>query len=275
MNKSLKTPNAWVHRVSPSGVDQLWSICLPKDQIVTGWSIAGLETISDRYEMRKILKENCYRDDKTFRRAGGATSSMWKFIHEMAIGDYVVVPHHDKAFFLAQITGNLKVDKPKSAYAADSIHRRQVEWLNGKEPIPRDFVKSGLRSKMKIRQTTATASEFVADIETALALASGKAKPDQDKLFSNELRQKLIKTMLGEIHSGYMSERKFEELIAVVLSGMGAKDCEIIPRRKDKGVDVRVQFLIGPTEIVIGVQAKWHKGTTQGPTGWMILSMDS
>lgn len=258
------TPNAWVHRVSPSKNDQLKSICLPNDQIVTGWSAAeGLEAVSDWSEAREIIKRTCYPSDKNYRRAGGGTASMWKFIHVMKPGDYVLVPYRGGVFYAAEITGPLVVDRSPGASAADSVYRRPVKWLNGKQPIPRDYVKSGLRSRLKIRQTTGAASEFVGDIVNALRLAGNAKAPDREVLFPSELRQKLIKATLDEIHSGYMDERKFEQLVAAVLRGMGAGECEIIPRQLDSGVDVRAQFMVGPTEIVIGVQAKWHKGTTE------------
>jgi len=283
-------PNAWVHRVSPSGVDQLHNICLPNNQIVTGWSDAeGLESVSEWYEAREIIKNGCYVDDESYHRAGGGTASMWKFIHEMKVGDYVVVPYWGGVFYVAEIAGDLIVDKSDAAYEADSVYRRPVRWLNNKQPIPRNFVKSGLRSRMKIRQTTAAAGEFVDDVLNALNLAGQETAPDQEALFPSELRQKLVKVTLDEIHSGYMDERKFEELVASVLRGMGARECEIIPRQNDTGVDVRAQFLIGPTEIVIGVQAKWHRGITEAhwldhfveglktegiSTGWFITSAE-
>lgn len=266
------------------------AICLPNDLIVTGWSDAeGLEKIADWYEMREVLKESCYAGDETYHRAGGATSSMWKFIHDMAIGDYVVVPYWNGQFYLAEITGDVFVDRSDSAYNADSVHRRPVRWLNGKKPLPRNLVRSGLRSRMKIRQTTAHAGEFVAEIADALALATSEKASDKGDLFFDELRQKLINATLSEIHSGYMDERKFELLVAEVFRGMGAKGCEVIPRQHDNGVDVRAEFLIGPTEVVIGAQAKWHQGKTEAywiehfvsglkkdgiRTGWFITSAE-
>lgn len=257
-------PNAWIHRVSPRGVDQLHNICLPKDQIVTGWSTAeGLEQSSDWHEMRKILRRACYSSDKDYRRAGGATASMWNFIREMRPGDYVVIPHRGGVFYVAEIAGELLVDRSSAATDADSVYRRPVKWLNGKQPIPRDYVKSGLRSRLKIRQTTVAASEFVGDIVNALGRAASGEAPDREALFPSELRQKLVKATLDEIHSGYMDERKFEQLVAAVLRGMGARECKIIPRQRDNGVDVRAEFAIGPTEIVIGAQVKWHKGRTE------------
>ena len=256
--------NAWVHRVSPSGVDQLQNICLPNDVIVTGWSAAkGLEKICDWGKARQIIKRACYASDDNYRRAGGGTASVWNFIHEMNPGDYVVVPHRGGVFYAAEISGDPVVDRSPAASKADAVYRRPVKWLNDKRPIPRDFVKSGLRSRLKIRQTTVAASDFVEDIVNALRLAGTGKAPDREVLFPSQLRQKLIKATLDEIHSGYMDERKFERLVAAVLRGMGARACEIIPRRRDNGVDVRAQFEIGPTEIVIGVQVKWHKAKTE------------
>lgn len=257
-------PNAWVHRVSPSNIDQLQSICLPNDLIVTGWSAAeGLEKVFDWGEAREIIKRACYPKDDNYRRAGGGTASMWKFIHEMKPGDYVLVPYRGGVFYVAEITGDLVVDRSPAATEADSVYRRPVRWLNAKQPIPRDYVKSGLRSRLKIRQTTVAASEFVGDVVNALGRAASGKAPDREALFPSELRQKLIKATLDEIHSGYMDERKFEQLVAAVLRGMGARECKIIPRQRDNGVDVRAEFAIGPTEIVVGAQVKWHKGRTE------------
>ncbi len=290
MSETSIIQQAWVHRTSPSGVDQLQNICLPNDIIVTGWSGAeGLEKISDWYEMREILKDYCYTDDETYHRAGGATASMWKFLQDMAIGDYVVVPHWGGVFYIAEITGDAYVDGSAEAYDADSIYRRSVRWLNNKQPIPRNFAKSGLRSRMKIRQTTAYAGELVSEIARVLSLVASGGDAQEKTLFFDELRQKLVAATLAEIQSGYMDERKFELLVAEVFQGMGAKGCEVIPRQNDAGVDVRAEFLIGPTEIVIGAQAKWHKGKTEAhwldhfvdglkadgiDTGWFITSAE-
>ena len=95
---------------------------------------------------------------------------------------------------------------------------------------------------MKIRQTTAFAGEFVEGIANVLKAVTQGGKPDHDSLFFGELRQKLIGATLAEIHSGYMDERKFEQLIAEVFTGMGAKGCEVIPRLNDTGVDVRAEI---------------------------------
>jgi predicted Mrr-cat superfamily restriction endonuclease len=290
MSDPTRTQQAWVHRTSPSGFDQLQNICLPDNVIVTGWSSAeGLEKIDEWYAMREVIKEECYPEDDSYRRAGSGTASMWKFLWDMAPGDYVVVPHWGGVFYVAEITGPPFVVNTKAARDADSIYRRKVKWLNDKQPIARTLVKSGLRSRMKIRQTTAQAGEFVSDIAAVLATAARGSTPTQGDPFLGELRQNLIKATLKEIHSGYMDERKFETLIKDVMIGMGAKGCEIIARQNDNGVDVRAEFWIGPTEVVIGVQAKWHKGKTDShwldhfvsglksdgiDIGWFITSAD-
>ncbi len=144
---------------------------------------------------------------------------------------------------------------------------RPVKWLNGKQPISRDLAKSGLRSRMKTQQTTAAAIDLVTEIAEVLSLgANGKNRNEQEELkqlFGAGLRRTLGDAALREILSGHMDERGFEHLIEKVLLGMGAVECAIIPRRKDQGVDIRAAFAIGPTEIVIGVQAKYHRSKTE------------
>ena len=72
----------------------------------------------------------------------------------------------------------------------------------------------------------------------------------------------MSQAVLKEIHSGYMDERRFERLIQTLLRAIGASRAEIVPRLHDKGVDILTEFPLGPMQIRVGIQVKWHQGQT-------------
>src|SRR5436190_20735723 len=92
---TMKKPaNAFVLRQSPSGVSQLESISLPKNVIVNGWSKAeGLIGEQDYSRFREILRKTYYSKEESLRKAGYGASTMWRFLNEMKVDDWVVVPY--------------------------------------------------------------------------------------------------------------------------------------------------------------------------------------
>ena len=211
MNKPV---NAFVLRQSPSGVSQLESISLPKNVIVNGWSLAGgLIGEKDYSRFREVLRKTCYSKEKSLRKAGYAASTMWHFLNEMNVGDWVVVPYWGGVFYLAEVIGAAFYDGSKSARDADSCYRRPVKWLNGKQPIPRKFARSKLISRMKTQQTSAEAGDLVDDIFEALRLAvkkSTRAQSPSADLFSDQLRVEMIETVLHQIKWSKRSENRAE-----------------------------------------------------------------
>jgi predicted Mrr-cat superfamily restriction endonuclease len=271
---NLKPPtNAFVLRQSPSGVSQFESISLPDNVIVNGWSKAlGLIEEKDRWTFRTILRRTCYPNDKNLRRAGYAASTMWRFIKEMKVGDWVVVPYRNGTFYVAEIKGDAYRDGSAAAAKTDSSYRRSVQWLNNKSPIPRKLAKSRLVSRMKTQQTSADAKDLIEEIHEALTLAradgAGIPMRDSDQLFADQMRLKMVEAVLAEIRQGYMNDYKFEHLVRRIILANGASDAKIIARRQDKGVDIIAKFPIGRVgQIDVGIQVKHHMGTTE--TKWL------
>ena len=263
-----KPKNAFILRQSPNGVSQLESVSLPKNVIVTGWSVAkGLIGEKDYWTFRDIISNTSYPNEKTLLKAGYGAASMWRFLKGMAIGDWVVVPW-DKVFYLAEITGDAFYDNSAVARKTNSCYRRPVRWLNDKKPIIRDFAKSKLISRMKTRQTSAEAGDLIDEIYGALQLAekpSAKPTPsDTDQLFAGQLRLRMVEAALKEIQTGYINPRKFEQFVRKVLLSNGATNAKIIATRNDKGVDIIANFLVGRVaQVNVGVQVKNHTGVTE------------
>jgi predicted Mrr-cat superfamily restriction endonuclease len=287
------SPNAYILRQSPGGNPVLQTVSLPENILINGWAQAkGLIEEKDYFKFRQILKDVYYSTHPDMRLAGYAASTMWRFLNAMKIGDFVVVPATGGMFYVAQITGDPSYKDDPTAVAQDCGYRRPVNWLNGKQPISRKLAKSKLNSRMKTQQTSAEASDLIDEIHVALDQAA--ATTDQqpqiaiDTLFDKELRLKMIKLALSEIHQGFMNERKFEHLVKKLVEAVGATKVEIVPRLKDKGVDIIATFPVGPiSQIGVGIQVKYYQGETgtyaidqllQGLTeenltqGWVISS---
>lgn len=263
MNKQ----SAYILRQAPSGISQLHNISLPEDVIVNGWS--GLSTLSsaeDYGEMREMLKKHYYSNYTNYRKAGYAAGAMWTFIHDMNVGDLIVVPAKHEGFYVAEIVSDYYYDSSKKAVEADSGHRRKVRWLNGKKPISRDLAPSRLFSRMKIQQTWAKANDLVEEVLSTLHLVAqtiNGSEEHRDDAFFADLRKQLVATTLGQIQDGRMNERSFEKLICRLLLSLGARDARVIGRRGDKGIDVLGNFEIGGvTTVPLGVQVKYHRDQT-------------
>ena len=102
---------------------------------------------------------------------------MWRFIQDMKVGDLVVVPHWSD-FYIAEVTGPAFYDASKKD--EDKAYRRQVIWLNNKNPIPRSLAKSALISCMKTQGTCAYATDLLDEILECLDV-------DQNKVPNNLL----------------------------------------------------------------------------------------
>jgi predicted Mrr-cat superfamily restriction endonuclease len=166
----------------------------------------------------------------------------------MKKGDFAVVPDTGQ-FYVAKVTDEVRYEK--SHLNDDTAHRRRVEWLNGGQPLPRELASSGLQSRMKVYQTTAWADEFTEEIKKLLA--ADKAAPR----VGDEIAQSVREALLHQLRQGRMNDRSFENFVAALMQQIGCSEVKIIPRRNDKGADIRAfHDALG---VPIAVQVKWHK----------------
>lgn len=225
------------------------------DQIIIGWSESeGLLNPSlTKGQFREIIHEAHYSDKANLRKAGAGAGHMWRFVREMRVGDLVVVPYGPK-FYVAEVIGDATYDEKK--VDSDTAYRRKVKWLNSKKPIPRDYAKSALISRMKIQGTSANATDLLPEILECLRRAASGAAPT----FLENLQRKLIEETLKEIQEGFMNEAAFERLIQQVLLRQGAVEARIVPRNEDQGADIVATFrLAGTFTQTVAVQAKYWK----------------
>lgn len=249
------TRQAFVLRIAPSEVDHVQE-ALEKNQLIIGWAEARglLDPELSWEEFREIIHSTYHAGEDNYRKAGTGSGHMWRFIREMSPGDLVVVPYGPN-FFVAQVTENASYDDSK--VPDDSAYRRPVIWLNEGKSIPRIQATSPLISRMKIRGTCADATDLLDEILKCLEIE----ERGEEASFEKSLRDRLVKETLEELQSGYMDERRFEHLIASVLTHLGATSTKVIEYRpQDYGVDIYASFRVaGIFKQVIAVQAKYWK----------------
>jgi len=257
--------SAFIHRLSPAGIDKTQE-ALDANEILTGWAKARglLNPELDWPAFREILRTAYYSTEKTNHKAGLAAGNMWRFIREMKEGDLIVVPAPAN-FYVARVIGPARYLADKAA--EDSAYRRQVAWLNKKQPISRLLARAALLSRLKIQGTSAYAADLQEDIEECLASAAGGQTPT----FREDLKKRLIETARDQIRTGRMEDYRFEKLVGEVLVRLGAVSCDIIPRSQDKGVDLLATFMVaGAFEQRVGVQAKHYYRDDQ-PAGQDVI----
>jgi predicted Mrr-cat superfamily restriction endonuclease len=254
MTDSQNPEQAFVLRIAPSGIDRMPE-ALKSNQIIIGWSESeGLLKRSLTWsQFREIIHEAHYSDRADYRKSGAAAGHMWRFVRQMQIGDVVVVPYGSE-FYVAEIKGDATYDRKK--VEEDTAHRRNVKWLNSKKPIPREWAKSALISRMKIQGTSADATDLLPEIRECLVRAESGAAPT----FFENLQQRLADETLKELQEGFMNEVAFERLIREVLLRLGAVEARIVPRNEDHGADIIANFRVaGAFSQTVAVQAKYWK----------------
>lgn len=246
--------SAFVLRIAPSGKDRVGE-ALEEDEAIIGWSECPelLNPGLTWEQFRELIRETYHPDDDDLRRAGNAAGHAWCFIRDMKPGDLIVTPHGPR-FYVARIIGDAVHREDK--VADDTAFRRRVEWLNGKQGIERSLAKTALQLRMKIRGTSANATELVGEIEACLAIAERGEHPE----FTKAMRTRLIDTALKEIRGGHIENFGFERLVAGVMQKLGADDVKIVPRLLDKGVDILATFLVAGTfQLLVAIQAKHYQ----------------
>ena len=250
MKSSQPGQRAFVLRIAPGKVDRVQQ-ALDADQLIIGWSNAEglLDPALSWSDFRSRLRATYYEHDKSGHRAGSAAGNMWRFIREMHAGDLVVVPWHSK-FFVARVTG-AAVYLPDER-ASDTAYRRPVEWLNGKQGIPRRVARAALQSRLKTQTSCVDATDLIAEI-SEYADWGCEVQPT----FEADVVKGLTAKLLKEIRTGRIENYGFENLLSSVFRGLGAKEVRIVPRQSDKGADLIATFQIAGTfDIKVAVQAK-------------------
>ncbi len=235
---------------------------LQEDVVGIGWCNAtGLDEIKDWEAFKKRVADTHPEYDDSARALGNAAGSIWRFIHEMTVGDLVVVPV-EGAFHVARVIGDIYYYESAATPDTDFAWRRKVEWLTKEEAVKRSFAGNFLQRRLKARQTCVGATPLLDEIQ----MARERTTPVS---FVDDVLQ-TAKEYVASAMVSSMNHRQLEELIKKLVEAGGAKASILSTRQEKKGqiddVDVEAVYdlKIGREDSTIKVafQVKQHEGTS-------------
>lgn len=250
---------AFIIRCAPNKISRVDDV-LKEQQIVIGWSktkdlLFAPETEREKFkEIIKSIYPELYENNNF--SLGQATGYLWRFLKEMEIGDYALVPI-SKAFYIGEITSAPIFDAEK--IEEDTAIRRNVNWLNNGKPIQRDYCGSGLISRLKYQGTCVGATDLIEEIEKVLDNEKKGLHSGFKRQLSEILKESAITWLNSD--SAYLDDKKFEQLVSQLMIGLGAQ-VSLIPsksRYKDSIADVDVIANFEHLGINIYIQVKKHK----------------
>ncbi len=143
---------------------------LQENEIMIGWSkVEGLldESLT-KEDFREKVQKQYFPLEENKRRAGQVTGDLWRFIREMDLEHYVLVPT-EAGFFIGRIAGPAIYDEMR--IYNDTAFRRKVEWLNNKESVSQEKTPEDLLKRLKTIQAVIDASDLYQEIEFALRIS--------------------------------------------------------------------------------------------------------
>ena len=128
--------SVYVLRIKP-GLKDMVPLALDSNELIIGWTDVPelLDPSLSLRDFRSLLSAMYYPEAPTLGKAASAAGNMWRFLREMSVGDFVLVPHHGE-FYVAEVVG----DATHDASLQEGGFRRPARWLNDKNPfLRRDY----------------------------------------------------------------------------------------------------------------------------------------
>ena len=192
---------AWIIRPKPHGNNRLQDF-LEKNVIGIGWpGVGNLTEIKTREEVRIALERAGYTEGRKNNAIGQDVGTIFRFVKEMKVNDYVLVPNGSEVYL-----GKIIEEKPIYVKELDNskegfAHQRKVEWLFDKKSINKKLMTSRLYDSFKGQSTLFTT--WYEDVDELVR--------EKDFLFiGNEFKNKHLD--LKEKYSKKLNEGKIKGL---------------------------------------------------------------
>jgi predicted Mrr-cat superfamily restriction endonuclease len=132
-----------------------------------GWSKArGLTDENLSYEeFREIIHQAYYSKDSDYRRSGRVAASIWRFIRDIKIGNYILAPT-TRGFFVGVIKSEAYFKEDFTDI--ESGYKRNVEWLRKGKAIIRRRAPPKLRKRFRTAHMISDAKDLMQEIEFVL-----------------------------------------------------------------------------------------------------------
>jgi predicted Mrr-cat superfamily restriction endonuclease len=129
----------WMVRAFPDQTDRMTEF-LGNNIIAVHWGISDLTGCATKKDVAEVVAQA----DLQPRDASLKTGLLHRFVNQMKIGDYCIIPYND-VFYTAKITSDYFYDSNSKKYE----HQRQVEWLFDGEPFGREILPKQIQTSLK------------------------------------------------------------------------------------------------------------------------------
>lgn len=230
------------------------SLFLNKDLIAIGWRDFGdLSKVEESRDAFKVHYIEAYPDAKKGQIANGA-GMLYRFLHEVQIGDYVVFPSKtDRKINIGTIDGDYYFEDSDGEY----VQRRKVKWL---KHIPRlNFSQGALYevgSAMSFFSVKNYADEFLSalDKDFKKSVTSDDAEDESVGATAEDIVESTKDFILKEL-SRQLKGYDLEAFVADLFRAMGYRTT-VSPQGGDSGIDITAYKDEFPPRILVQVKSQ-------------------
>ena len=239
---------------------RLWGIHTQDDNlflkhgtIAIGWREMGdLNDIENNREAFKAKYQLVYPDAKKGSIPTGS-GMLYRFCHEVQIGDYVVFPSKsDRMINIGEVTGDYIYDAAQPEY----VQTRTVKWLKN---LPRTAFTQGalyeIGSAMSFFAVKNYADEFLATLEKGFKHTASSVGEDPTVGATAEDIIESTKDFVLKELSRNLKGYALEEFVANLLQAMGYRTT-VSPQGGDSGIDITAYKDELPPRILVQVKSQ-------------------
>lgn len=158
--------------------------------VCIGWSNLGdLSDIDSKEQLSELYEANY---DKNNRGRGQDVGQIWRFIHDMKVGDYVIFAENS-VFHIGRIESDYCYDTTeRESQDSDYKSNRKVKWL--KKNISRSVLSTNLHNSLKTAMSIWTLNDYRSAV---LDLLRGTYAKDGDTDMASEYIEPVYNTELS------------------------------------------------------------------------------
>ncbi len=239
------------------------SLFLTQNVVALGWTEMGnLGALKSSRESFKSAVATAYPDAKP-GAIPNYTGQLYRFVHEMQIGDLIVYPSKmDRHVHIGVVEGPYKYD---AAAKEGFPHQRAVRWL--KEPPRTRFTQGALYeigSAMTFFQVKNYSDEFRSAVEGRVVEIPSTSKDKSIAAVAEDIEETTRDFVLKRL-AQELKGHPFADFVAHLLNAMGYRT-RVSPPGPDGGIDIVAhKDELGFEPPIIKVQVKSTEGSVGDP----------
>ncbi len=223
--------------------------------IAIGWEEMGdLSSMKEREDIRKKMGE-CY-PDASKQSIATNTGQIYRFVHEVQAGDYVVFPSKiDRMINIGIVEGEYYYAQAANDTGYDYLNRRKVKWL---KHISRQMFSQGalyeVGSALTIFQIKNYTDEYLSALNKDFKKVTEAVVEDDTVAATAEEIQENTKDFILKELSRQLKGFGLEDFVANLLQAMGYRT-KVSKQGGDNGIDIIAYKDELPPRILVQVKS--------------------